>query len=73
MKKNIQSEFCSVYDRNWGRQINNLQRGSLTDALRPWFKEVWDKRVEKALLDLGTTGAKQRRAQEYLGLEIVPA
>ena len=70
-KMNIRS--WSLFDRNFHRQALNLLPGqNLSEIARPWSMEFGaDVKVQNALNDLNTSGARQRRALDFLGLDLV--
>ncbi|MCI6584384.1 MAG: hypothetical protein SPK50_05935 [Mobiluncus porci] len=65
----------SLFDRNFHRVAKNIvNQNSLPEVARPWFEDfAGDPLVQSALQDLKTTGPRQKRALDYLGLDLVPA
>lgn len=65
----------SLFDNNFHRAAKNLGNlSNLTEVARPWFEDyAGDPKVQSALQDLNKSGACQRRALDYLGLDLVPA
>lgn len=62
----------SVYDKYTNRQARNLLEVSLSEAVRPWFKDVAsEERVRAAIAALSEPEGRQKAA-EYLGLQLVP-
>ncbi|MDO5721076.1 MAG: hypothetical protein Q4P06_00830 [Actinomycetaceae bacterium] len=59
----------SIYDTQTSRQARNLWESNLSDAVRPWFKDVDNKRVRDAIDALSVPG-KRKAAARYLGLEL---
>lgn len=61
----------SIYDMHTSRQARNLWEINLSEAVRPWFKDVESKKVNAAIAALSEP--KQRKeAANYLGLSLVP-
>lgn len=65
----------SLFDKNFHREAKNIVNlGDLTEVARPWFADFAnDPKVQSALQDLNQPGARQRRALDFLGLDLVPA
>lgn len=59
----------SIYDTQTSRQARNLLESSLSEAVRPWFKDVDCQRVREAIDALSVPG-KRSAAARYLGLEL---
>lgn len=61
----------SVHDMNTGKQARNLLEVNLSEAVRPWFKDLDSERVNRAIAALANP-AKRSNAARYLGIEVVP-
>lgn len=59
----------SVRDANAGHEAHNLFVSGLAETVRPWFEDVEDERISRALDDL-TEPRLRGRAAKFLGLEI---
>ena len=57
----------------YGRQqALNLPVAQLSDAVRPWYSDWSDQRIQEALDNLARPEMRDRAA-EFLGLELIPA
>ncbi|MDO5728955.1 MAG: hypothetical protein Q4P71_04945 [Actinomycetaceae bacterium] len=61
----------SVHDMNTGKQARNLLEVNLSEAVRPWFKDLESDQVNRAIAALSNP-AKRSNAARYLGIEVVP-
>ena len=61
----------SIYDKNSSRQARNLWEMNLSEAVRPWFKDVDCDKVRSAIVALSEP-TQRGQAANYLGLELVP-
>ena len=61
----------SIYDMHTSRQARNLWEANLSDAVRPWFKDVESSQVSSAIEALSEPN-ERREAAEYLGIHLVP-
>jgi hypothetical protein len=61
----------SIYDKHTSRQARNLWEVNLSDAVRPWFKDVDSKQVASAIEALSVPN-ERGAAAKYLGLQLVP-
>lgn len=59
----------SIYDTQTSRQARNLLEANLSDAVRPWFKDVDCPRVKDAI-DALANPVERSAAARYLGLEL---
>lgn len=68
---NTITRTVSVRDMLFGRQANNLDINQLSAAVKPWFDDVNDSRINQAIEDLKNP-SQRLQAAEYLGLELIP-
>lgn len=64
--------LVSVRDVQGSREAHNLFATGLSETVRPWFDDVQDERVSKAIDELRQPSRREGAAR-FLGLEIVPA
>lgn len=69
----MQNITYSLRCSNLDKTANNIAGSSLEAIARPWFADFVDSRIDAALRDLNATGGRQRRALEFLGLDLVPS
>ncbi|MDO5034699.1 MAG: hypothetical protein Q4E01_04860 [Actinomycetaceae bacterium] len=60
----------SIYDMHTSRQARNLWEMNLSEAVRPWFKDVDSKKVSYAIEALSKPN-ERKEAAAYLGLNLV--
>ena len=53
-------------------QALNVPVSQLSEAVRPWYQDWTDQKIQEALNDLERPEMRDRAA-EFLGLELVPA
>lgn len=61
--------IVSVREAHGDHEAHNLFAGGLSETVRPWYEDVADERVSRAIEDLKEPGLRGRAAQ-FLGLEI---
>lgn len=62
----------SVRAAHGRHQALNVPVSQLSEAVRPWYQDWNDQRIQKALNDLACPEMRDRAA-EFLGLELIPA
>ncbi len=62
-------DIVSVKDALGSREAHNLFAAGIADTVRPWFKDLEDPRVFRAIDQLNVPQARATAAQ-YLGLTI---
>ena len=62
----------SVRAAHGRQQALNLPVAQLSDAVRPWYSDWSDQRIQEALDNLARPEMRDRAA-EFLGLELIPA
>lgn len=62
----------SVRDTQRSREAHNLFATGLSETVRPWFDDVKDERVSRAIDELEYPSRRERAAR-FLGLEIIQA
>lgn len=68
---NTNTRTVSVHSTVFDRQANNLDMEVLSQAVRPWFDDVADTEVCRAIADLAIPEARGAAAR-FLGLELIP-
>lgn len=64
--------LVTVRDLQGSREAHNLFASGLADTVRPWFDDLEDPRVARAI-DALNLGSRRAKAAQYLGIEIEPA
>ena len=63
-------EKINIVEIGTGRQANNLLVNSISDAISPWFADVYqDCQVREAIAGLADEALRPRAAQ-YVGLQL---
>ncbi|QPK80497.1 hypothetical protein G7Y41_05095 [Schaalia sp. ZJ405] len=68
---NTNTRTVSVHDTLFGRQANNLDVEQLSAAVKPWFSDMSDSAIAKAIEELKVPELRNRAAR-YLGLKVIP-
>lgn len=61
----------SVHSTLFDRQANNLDLEGLSQAVRPWFDELADAEIARAIDSLDVPESRAAAAR-FLGLELIP-
>ncbi|MHB0828796.1 MAG: hypothetical protein ACYCDN_04820 [Schaalia turicensis] len=69
---NTRTRTVSVHSQALNRQANNLDIDQLANAVKPWFDEMNDANIARAISDLSNPRSRGRAA-DFLGLELIEA
>lgn len=68
---NTNTRTVSVHSKVFDRQALNLDVESLASAVKPWFDDLSDSQIARAIAELGIPETRVEAA-EFLGLELIP-
>lgn len=68
---NTNTRTVSVHSILFDRQANNLDLEGLSQAVRPWFDELADAEIARAIDNLDVPESRCAAAR-FLGLELIP-
>ncbi|MCF2710256.1 MAG: hypothetical protein SOX57_03575 [Schaalia hyovaginalis] len=68
---NTNTRTVSVHSILFDRQANNLDLEGLSQAVRPWFDELADAEIARAIDSLDVPESRGAAAR-FLGLELIP-
>ena len=68
---NTNTRTVSVHSTVFDRQANNLDVECLSQAVRPWFDELVDAQIARAIDELDVPELRVAAAR-FLGLELIP-